>query len=150
MFQLYFQRKLLGRTLALRPGESRFQSQLCHSGACGLLEHTACVRQQLVVVMVRVVVNYSVMCCARSLQSCPALCDPVDYSSPGSSVHEIIQARTLEWVAMPPPGDLPDPGMELTSLMSPVSAGGFIKISTTCEAHCFWRHLLFHNMLCPF
>ena len=34
-------------------------------------------------------------------QSCPTLFDPMDYSSPGSSVHEIVQARILEWVAMP-------------------------------------------------
>ena len=34
-------------------------------------------------------------------QSCPTLWDPMDYSLPGSSVHEIFQARVLEWVAMP-------------------------------------------------
>ena len=33
-------------------------------------------------------------------QSCPALCDPMDYSLPGSSVHGILQARILEWVAI--------------------------------------------------
>ena len=33
-------------------------------------------------------------------QSCPTLCDPVDYSPPGSSVHGILQARILEWVAI--------------------------------------------------
>ena len=33
--------------------------------------------------------------------SCPTLCDPVDYSLPGSSVHGILQARTLEWAAIP-------------------------------------------------
>ena len=33
-------------------------------------------------------------------QSCPNLCDPVDYSPPGSSVHGILQARILEWVAI--------------------------------------------------
>ena len=38
---------------------------------------------------------------AKSLQSCPTLCDPIDGSPPGSSVHGILQARTLEWVAMP-------------------------------------------------
>ena len=38
---------------------------------------------------------------AKSLQSCPTLCDPVDCSPPGSSVHRILQARILEWVAMP-------------------------------------------------
>ena len=34
-------------------------------------------------------------------QLCPSLCDPMDYSLPGSSVHGILQARILEWVAMP-------------------------------------------------
>ena len=38
--------------------------------------------------------------CDKLLQSCPALCDPIDYSLPGSSVHGILQARILEWVAM--------------------------------------------------
>ena len=38
---------------------------------------------------------------AKSLQLCPALCDPMDCSLPGSSVHGILQARILEWVAMP-------------------------------------------------
>ena len=36
---------------------------------------------------------------AKSLQSCPTLCDPIDGSPPGSSVSGILQARTLEWVA---------------------------------------------------
>ena len=38
---------------------------------------------------------------AKLLQSCTILCDPVDCSPPGSSVHGILQARILEWVAMP-------------------------------------------------
>ena len=37
---------------------------------------------------------------AKSLQSCPTLCDPIDCSPPGSPVPEILQARTLEWVAI--------------------------------------------------
>ena len=39
--------------------------------------------------------------CPKSLQSCPTLCNFVDCSLPGSSVHGILQARILEWVAMP-------------------------------------------------
>ena len=39
--------------------------------------------------------------CAKSLQSCPTLCNPVDCSPPGSSVHEILQSCILEWAAMP-------------------------------------------------
>ena len=37
---------------------------------------------------------------AKSLQSCPTLCDPIDGSSPGSPVPGILQATTLEWVAI--------------------------------------------------
>ena len=39
----------------------------------------------------------------------------MDYSLPGSSVHGILQARILEWVAIPFPEDLPNAGIELTS-----------------------------------
>ena len=49
-------------------------------------------------------------------QSCPTLCDPMDCSLPGSSVHGIRQARILEWVAIPFSRDLPDPGIETPSL----------------------------------
>ena len=45
--------------------------------------------------------TYARMCaCTKLLQSYLTLCDPVEYSPPGSSVHEIFQARILEWVAM--------------------------------------------------
>ena len=40
------------------------------------------------------------MCCVKLLQSCPTLCDPMDYSPPGSSLHGVFQARILEWVAL--------------------------------------------------
>ena len=39
---------------------------------------------------------------AKSLQSCPTLCDPMDCSSPGSSVHGILQARILDGLPCPP------------------------------------------------
>ena len=38
--------------------------------------------------------------CVLVAQSCPTLCDPTDYSPPGFSVHGILQARILEWVAI--------------------------------------------------
>ena len=94
---------------------------------------------------IRAVLSRSAAAAAKSLQSCPTLCDPIDGSPPGSSVHGILQARTLEWtdlvaqscpilckridcslpgssvhgilqarilewVAMPSPGDCPNPG----------------------------------------
>ena len=72
--------------------------------------------------------------CAESLQSCLTLHDPMDCSPSDSSVHGISQARTLEWVAISFSGDLPDPGIEPMSLMSPASASEFITISATLEA----------------
>ena len=45
------------------------------------------------------IINYAAAA-AKSLQSCPTLCDPIDGSPPGSTVPGILQARTLEWVAI--------------------------------------------------
>ena len=42
---------------------------------------------------------------AKSLQWCPTLCDPIDCSPPGSSVHGIFQARVLEWGVIASPSD---------------------------------------------
>ena len=44
--------------------------------------------------------SYSTAAAAKSLQSCSTLCDPIDGSPPGSPVPGILQARTLEWVAI--------------------------------------------------
>ena len=43
---------------------------------------------------------FSKTAAAKSLQSCPTLCDPIDGSPPGSAIPRILQARTLEWVAI--------------------------------------------------
>ena len=43
---------------------------------------------------------YAAAAAAKSLQSCPTLCDPIDGSPPGSPISGILQARTLEWVAI--------------------------------------------------
>ena len=68
---------------------------------------------------------------AKSLQSCRTLCDTMDDSLPGSSVHGILQAR-IYWsgLSYPPPGDLPDPGIEPTP---PALAGGFFTTSASWE-----------------
>ena len=101
---------------------------------------------------------------AKSLQLCPTLCDPMDCSLPGSSVHGILQAGIWEWVALPssrgssrpredpcllhllhwqvgslplvPPGkpSLPHPGIKPTVFMSPALIGEFFTTSTTWEA----------------
>ena len=71
---------------------------------------------------------------AQSVLLCLTLCDSMDCSLPGSSIHEILQARILEWLPFPPPGDLPNPGTEPASLTSPALAGGFSTASATWEA----------------
>ena len=45
-------------------------------------------------------VSYSTCCYAKSLQLCPTLCHPIEGSPPDSPVPGILQARTLEWVAI--------------------------------------------------
>ena len=55
-------------------------------------------------------------------KSYPTLCNSMDCSPPGSSVHGISQARILEWVAIPFSEDLPDPGVDS---VSPALAGRF-------------------------
>ena len=64
-------------------------------------------------------------------QLCPTLCDPMDCSPPGSSVHRILQARILDWVAISFSRDLPDPGMEY---QVSCNAGRFFTVWATREA----------------
>ena len=56
--------------------------------------------------------------CDKWLQMCPTLCDPMNYSPSGFSVHGILHARMVEWLPSPSPGSLPNPGIESTSLTS--------------------------------
>ena len=44
--------------------------------------------------------QYAAAAVAKSLQSCPTLCDPIDGNPPGSSIHGIFQARVLEWAIL--------------------------------------------------
>ena len=67
-------------------------------------------------------------------QSCPSLCDPMDYNLPGSSVLGIFQARILEWAAISYSRESSHPGIKHTSLASPVLADGFFTTSITREA----------------
>ena len=68
---------------------------------------------------------------AKSLQSCLTLCNPMNCSPSGSSVHGILQARIQSGLPFPSPGDLPNPGIKLMSLIFAVLAGGFFTTSTT-------------------
>ena len=75
------------------------------------------------------------VCVCLLAQSCPTLCDLMDYSPPISSVHGIFPARILKWLAISPhppqkrssqPRDLPNPGIKLVSPTSPALADRFI------------------------
>ena len=68
-------------------------------------------------------------CCCSASQPSLILCHRLDCSLPGSFVPRILQARILEWVAFPSPGDLSDLGIEFPSLMSPALACGFFTTS---------------------
>ena len=70
----------------------------------------------------------------KSLLSCLTLCNPVDCSPPGSSVHRFSRQEYQSGLPRPPPGDLPDPGIELKSFMSPALTGGLFTPSATWEA----------------
>ena len=74
--------------------------------------------------------------------------DPMDGSSPGSSVYGILQAGILEWVAKPNLQDLPDPGIEPTSLMSPVLACGFFTTRITRQALLELKQHIYFKVSC--
>ena len=67
---------------------------------------------------------------AKSLLPRPILCDLMNCSPPGSSIHGILQARILEWIARPPLGDLCDPGIELVS-----SVATALKVDSLLPSH---------------
>ena len=64
-------------------------------------------------------------CCSLVAKSCLTLCDPMDYSPPGSSVHGILQASILEWAAMP-------------------SSRGSSQPRDQTQVSCFGRQILYH------
>ena len=71
---------------------------------------------------------------AKSLQSYLTLCEPMDYSLPGFCAWGFSRQEYWSGLLCPPPGDLPDPGIEHASLLSPALVGGFFNTSATWEA----------------
>ena len=72
---------------------------------------------------------------AKSLQLCPTLCDPVNTVACKAPLSMGFSKQEYQTgLPCPPPGDLPDPGIKPSSLMSPELAGGFFTTSTTWEA----------------
>ena len=86
---------------------------------------------------------YTLLCCAvLSHVSRVRLCDPMDCSLPGSSVHGILLARNWSGLPFPSPEDLPHPGIELTSLCLlhwqvgslPIASCQFSSVAQSCPA----------------
>ena len=76
---------------------------------------------------------------ARALQSCLTLCDPMDCSPPGSSVRGILQARILEWVAMPSTMGSSCPRDRTVFLMFPALAVRFFTLAAPGKPNsCAW------------
>ena len=127
--------------------------------------------------MIRIIMNIladSACMHAKSLQSCPTLYDPMVYSPPGSSVHGILQARILEWVATPSsrgssrPRDQPESPVSFALQVHhlPLSHPGRPYVVTepqfesyskfplaiyfTCGNVCFHVALSIHPTLCPY
>ena len=78
-------------------------------------------------------------------QSHLTLCNSMDYSLPGSSVHEFSRQEYWSRLPFPPPGGLPDPGIELKSPVSPALAGRFFT-----TAFIFSISLLILGIVCLF
>ena len=73
------------------------------------------------------------------------LCNPMDCSQPGSSAMGFSRQEYRSGLPCPPPGDLPDPGIELTSLMSPALTDGFFTTRAIWEA---WSNIIHILKLC--
>ena len=102
-----------GGSLRFVEGNRRTEDWTLVNGDVFLINHFMSGDQQL----------YKEPICVLVAQLYPTPPDPMDYGPPGSSVHRILQARILEWVAIPFSRDLPDPGIKLAPLVSPALGG---------------------------
>ena len=78
--------------------------QICNPWLCTLFQKIEVWLQYYTLQIYNTVIKIFLrlcVCCMLVAQSCPTLCDPMDCSPPGSSVCGILQARILEWIAMP-------------------------------------------------
>ena len=74
----------------------------------------------------------------------PTLCNPVGCSLPGSSVHGIFPGKEYSTgLLFPPPGDLPDPGIECMSPASPALVGGFSTAEPSGKPLCNFIYFVF-------
>ena len=74
----------------------------------------------------------------------PTLCDPVGCSLPGSSVHGIFPGKEYSTgLLFPPPGDLPDPGIQCMSPASTAVVGGFTTAEPSGKPQCNFIYFVF-------
>ena len=78
--------------------------------------------------------------CAKLLESCPSLCDPVDSSPPGILSMGFSRQEYCSGVPCLSSGDLSDPGIEPAPLISPAVVGRFFTTGTTWESPYWGRH----------
>ena len=83
---------------------------------------------------------------AKLLQLCPICCNSMDHSPPGSSVLGFSRQEYWSGLQCPPPGDLPKPGIEPVSFMSPALGDWFFTTSATWEAH--FSDNTYQNRMC--
>ena len=88
----------------------------------------------------------TLFCCCSVAQQCLTLFEPVDCNLPGSCVQGIFQARTLEWVAIFSPRDLPGPGIEP---MSPALADRFLITEAPGKLSLSIKNLKMHSFQSP-
>ena len=88
---------------------------------------------------------------AKSVQACPTLCDPRDWTVARQAPLFMGFSRQefWSWLPCPPPGDLPNPGIEPESLLSPALAGGFCITSPTWEAASHYNDITYCNASRP-
>ena len=88
------------------------------------------------------IANNPICMCTKVLQSCPTFCNPMDYSPQAPLSMGLSKQEYWSGLPCPPPGDIPDPGIEPLSQASPALAGRFFTTSTTCEAQqpCIYIH----------
>ena len=84
---------------------------------------------------------------AKSLQSCPTLCDPIDSSPPGSPVPGILQARTLEWVAISYWSGMPLPSPETPGVTGKFGLGIWNEAGERLVEFCQENTLVIANTL---
>ena len=83
------------------------------------------------------------LCCAKLFQSCLSLCNPLDCSPPGSSVHGILQARILEWITMPSSRRSSKPRDQTRDSCSSCTAGRFFTAEPPGKPITWIYHSLF-------